>query len=82
MSQDFKKQIESIVQTPSVAWFIYFAVILASGIVILRFAVDDGLVFGRSILFMVAWFFLIVSLQPPKGADFESDPFDNVGIVE
>ena len=82
MSVSIRDRIEEIMTTPSTAQFLYYFVVVTSGLFILRFSIEDGIIFGRALLLMAIWFILMISLQPPKGAEFEAEPFLDTGIIE
>lgn len=75
-------RVEKGISTPAIAQFLYYFVIVTTGLFFLRFSIEGGLIFSRSVSFMSVWFILIISLQPPKGADFEMEPFAHVGIID
>jgi len=65
-----------------VATFVYSAVIMLTGYFVLSFLGQQDFVFWRSILFMGAWFILIILLQPPEEVEFQAHPFEGMDLFD
>ena len=75
------EEIQRLLKLPAVAQFMYYLVVITTGYLFLHLSIRDGIVFDRGLLYMFVWFLLMIGLQPPEGARFESRPFEDVEII-
>lgn len=74
-SNDLREKLEQIIDQPQVAYFIYYAVIVITGFMILSFLSRSGFQFFQSVMYMTIWLVIIILLDPPEQAQLQSDPF-------